>query len=58
MARLEIAHRLKQRDRSPFALRGRAMLFEHSPDLLAQGAKLLAGRADDVARHDRGRSLS
>ena len=58
MPRLVVAHRLEQRDIGPFALRRAAVFLQHLADGFAQFAQFARGRADDVARHDRGRGLA
>src|SRR5258705_3935922 len=58
MPRLVIAHRLEQRDIGPLALRGTAVFLQHLADGFAQFTQLARRRADDVARHDRGRRLA
>src|SRR5882757_2962683 len=58
MPRLVIAHRLEQRHIGPLALRGAAVFLQHLADGLAQFAQLARRRANDVARHDRGRGLA
>src|SRR5229473_167195 len=58
MPRLVVAHRLEQGDIGPLALRGLAVFLQHLADGLAQFAQFARGRADDMARHDRGRGLA
>ena len=58
MARLIVAHRLEHGDVGPFAGGRRAVLLQHLAHGLAQLAQFGRLCADDVAGHDRGRSLA
>src|ERR1700683_1699599 len=59
MPRLVVTHRLEHRDIGPLAARWRlAALLQHLAHGFTEFAKLLGLRADDVARHDRRRSLA
>ncbi len=58
MPRLIVADRLEHGDFGPFSARRRAILLQHRANLVAQRAQFRRGRADDMARHDRGGRLT